>query len=152
MSAGVEEGGALLSGIDRYEAGKERATLFNANASVADRQAQSEAAAGSYGETMVRMRGAATTGKQVAAIGASNLQQGGTPQQVVSTSAELNEMDALTTRNNALRKAWGYEVQAESDRLQAGFATRAGSAGAIESVLGGSAKAYTAAQEAGGWW
>lgn len=151
MSSGLTASSALLSGVSRYEAGEERSRLFDANADIAKRQAQSEAEAGAYNETMVRMRGAALEGQQTAQIGANNLQQRGTPAAVVASSRMVNEMDALQTRNNALRRAWGFEVQGLNDRTQASFAQRSGEFGAVDSILTGGAKAYEQEQATGKW-
>lgn len=151
MSAGLTGASALLGGVSQYEAGQEKSSLYRANEGIAMQQAQSEAAAGSFNESAVRRRGEAMTGQQVAQIGASNLQQGGTPGQVVASTAAVNEMDALTTRNNALRRAWGFRVQASSDQAQQEFAKSSGDFSAAGSILGGGAKAYTQAQAAGGW-
>lgn len=141
MSAGVTAGAGLLRGVGEYEAGQTRSGLYKANAEIAREQAQSEFGAGAYNENALRMRAAATTGQQVAQIGASNLQQGGTPAQVVAGTAAVNEMDALQMRNNAARKAWGFEVQEVSDAFQAKQASRAGDFTGAGSILSGGAKA-----------
>jgi hypothetical protein len=60
-------------------------------------------------------------------------------------------MDALQTRNNALRRAWGFQVQAASDQKQEAFASTSADLNAAGSILGGGAKAYTQSQAAGGW-
>lgn len=151
MSAGLTGASALLGGVSQYEAGQEKSTLFRANAGIAGAQAQSEEAAGAANETTVRLRGQQVMGQQVAAIGANNLQQRGTPAQVVASTAAVNELDALTTRNNAARKAWGFRVQESSDLQQSDFAKSAGTENAIGSILGGGAKAYTQSQSAGGY-
>lgn len=151
MSAGLTATGGLLGGVAQYESGQQKRTLFNADAGIAARQAQSEEAAGSYNETIVRQRGAQITGNQVANTGANNLQQTGTPAQVISSTAETNEMDALQTRNNAMRKAWGFQVQQESDLTQAKFAQSAGVFNAAGSILTGGSKAYTQEQGSGSW-
>lgn len=151
MSAGLTGASALLGGVSQFEAGQERRTLFNANAGIASQQAQSEEAAGAYNESMVRRRGAQVAGQQVAAIGANNLTQGGTNANVVASTAATNELDALNTRNNALRRAWGFKVQEVSDTQQAGFAQSAGIGSGLGTILSGGAKAYTEANTAGSW-
>jgi hypothetical protein len=151
MSAGLTAGETLLSGVSRYEAGETRSKLFGANAEIARRQAQSEAEAGAYNEEMVRMKGAAIEGQQVAQIGAGNLQQKGTPSQVVAGTRMINEMDALQVRNNALRRAWGFEVQGASDAVQGAMASRAGVFGGLGTVIGGGAQAERQYQETGAW-
>lgn len=151
MSAGLTDASALLGGVTKYDAGEERRSLFNANAGIAQRQAQSEAAAGAYNENAIRMRGAALTGQQVAQTGAGNLQQTGTPAQVQASTAAITEMDALQTRNNALRRAWGFRVQEASDRQQAGFAQTAGEFDAAGTILGGGAEGYKQYKAAESW-
>lgn len=151
MSAGVTGSSALLSGVSQYEAGEARSSLYRANATIAGEQYQSEAAAGAYNEEMVRMKGAALEGQQVAQIGASNIQQRGTPAQVVASTAMVNEMNALQTRNNALRRAWGFEVQGASDLYQAGLAKTAGIEQGFGSILSGGAKAIGEYHETGTW-
>lgn len=131
-----------MQGVGQYEAGQTRSQLFRNNAAIAGEQAQSEAAAGSVNETAVRMKGQALEGQQVAQVGASNLQQTGTPGQVIASSRMINEMDALQTRNNALRKAWGFQVQEVSDKFQAKEASAAGEFQGVGSILTGGAKAY----------
>lgn len=151
MSAGLTGASALLSGVSQYEAGQQRSSLYRTNAIIAGEQAQSELQAGSANEEQQRLRGQAMTGQQVNTIGANNLQQRGTPSQVVSSTAALNEMNALTIRNNAARKAWGFRVQQVSDQRQSDLAASAGDFNAAGSILGGGAKAYGEADRAGGW-
>jgi len=151
MSAGLTGLTSLYSAYGQYEAGKTRSELYTANAEIASRQAASEASAGAYNENVVRMHGAALQGQQVAQIGANNLQQTGTPAQVVSGTAMVNEMDALQTRNNALRRAWGFEVQGTSDQLQAELAKKSAMNEGVGSILSGGARAYDQYKSAGSW-
>lgn len=141
MSAGLTAGAGLMQGVGQYEAGQSRSQLYRTNASIAGQQAQSEAQAGATNEEMQRMKGAALTGQQVAAIGGSNLQQAGTSAQVVADTSMISEMNALQTRNNALRKAWGFQVQEASDTFQSKEASTAGDFSAAGSILTGGAKA-----------
>lgn len=141
----------LGEGVSAYETGRTRSLLYRSNTAIATEQARSEEQAGAYNESMVRLRGAALQGQQVAQIGANNLQQAGTPAQVVASSAMVNEMDALQTRNNALRRAWGFEVQGVSDAFQSGQAARAGDFTAAGSILTGGAKAFKEYNDTGSW-
>jgi len=151
MSAGLTAAGGLYQGVAQYEAGQERGSLYRANAGIAAQQFASEVKAGSENEERVLMKGEQQTGQQVAQIGASNLQQRGSPSQVVSSSAMINEMDALTTINNARRRAYGFQVQEVSDQRQASMARSAGDFNAAGSILAGGAKAYDEEQKAGSW-
>lgn len=151
MSSSLTGAAGLFGGVAQYEAGQQRSMLFNANAGVAQQQYQSELQAGSVNESALRRKGAAVQGEQVANIGANNLQQAGTPSQVVASTAAVNEQDLLTTRNNAMRKAWGFQVQEASDQKQAAFAKATGNFSAAGTILGGGAKAYTQENETGSW-
>jgi hypothetical protein len=151
MSAGLTAAGGLLQGASQYEAGQAKGSLFRANAGIAGQQYQSEVQAGSENEERVLMKGAQQTGQQVAQIGASNLQQRGTPAQVVASSAAVNEMDALTTINNARRRAYGFQVQQVSDQNQASLARTSGDFNAAGSILAGGSKAYDQEQKSGSW-
>lgn len=151
MAGGLSLAAGFLQGVGEYEAGQARSQLYRANAGIAAQQARSEAQAGAYNESAIRMKGAALTGQQVAQIGANNLQQTGTPAQVVASTAMVNEMDALQTRNNALRRAWGFQVQEVSDTFQAKQAATAGAFSAAGSILSGGAKATQQYNETGSW-
>jgi hypothetical protein len=140
MSAGVTAGAGLLSGVAQYEAGRTRSNLLRSNASVAGQQSQSELDAESRNEQALRMKQAAVTGQQVAQTGANNLQQRGSPSQVQQSTAEINETDILTMRNNAMRKAWGFQVQRASDTFQSEQAGRIGAFQGAGSILAGGGK------------
>lgn len=152
MPAALTLADSLLGGAINYRAGRTRGALYQANAGIADLQARSEIASGAYAENIARMHGAALTGQQVAQIGASNLQQAGTAAQVVADTARISEMNALETRNNALRRAWGFEVQSASDQFQAKQASSAGTMDLAGSILAGGTKAYDEYQQTGSWW
>lgn len=151
MSAGLTAASGLMQGVGAYEAGQTRSQLYRTNAQIAGEQAQSELAAGAYNESAVRMRGTAMEGQQVAQIGANNLQQTGTPAQVVASARMVNEMDALQTRNNAMRKAWGFQVQEASDAFQSKQAATGSYFSAAGSILTGGAKAYEQHNSTGSW-
>ena len=120
FSAGTLEGaGGILKGVSQISSGDTKANLERANAAIADQQAKSEIASGAYNANLAREKSRQVTGAQVAGIGANNLQQGGTPALVVANTARAGEEDALMVQNNALRRAWGFEVQGASDRFQA---------------------------------
>ena len=60
----------------------------------------------------LRQRGARTVSLQRAAAGASGVDaSSGTAVDVMSDTAAMAELDALTAANNAAREAWGYQVQ-----------------------------------------
>lgn len=130
--------GGLLEGVSAYETGKTRHELMGMNADIADAQARSEMEAGNANAATVRLKGEKIAGQQVSAIGANNLTQGGTNVDVVADTARANELDALTVQNNANRRAWGFQVQAQGDRYQGKLAEDAG-------LLSGAGDVVTAA-------
>lgn len=139
---GFSAGETAFKAGSQIASGNERDKLELANAGIADQQAKSEMAAGAYNTNNVRLKGKQIMGQQIAAIGANNLQQRGTPSQVVASSAQANERDALMTQNNALRRAWGFEVQGESDRIQGNLAQRGGMLSGIGSLIEGGGSMY----------
>ena len=144
MAAGAQLAGGVTQGIAQFESGKTRSELLNTNAEIADAQARSEEQAGGYNANLVRLRGARQQGQQVASIGGNNLQQGGTNALVVAGAARMNELDALQTQNNALRRAWGFDVQATSDREQSGLAEEGGLLSGLGSLINAGGRYYAA--------
>jgi hypothetical protein len=63
----------------------------------------------------------------------------------------ISEMNALQTRNNALRRAWGFQVQGASDTFQSKQAASAGDFSGAGSILSGGAKAYDQYEATGRW-
>jgi len=131
----------IRAGAD-IAAGDTRSNLENANAEIASQQAKSEMASGAYGANLARQRGAKITGQQVSAIGANNLQQTGTPSAVVADTARASEQNALQTQNNALRRAWGFEVQGASDKVQGDLAEQGGILSGIGSLASAGGSIY----------
>lgn len=147
MAAGAQLAGGVTQGIAQFESGKTRSELLDTNAEIADAQARSEEQAGGYNANLIRLRGARQQGQMVSAMGANNLQQGGTNALVVAGAARQNELDALQTQNNALRRAWGFDVQGASDREQAGLAEQGGILSGVGSLINAGGKYYAATQK-----
>lgn len=64
-----------------------------------------------------------TIGTQRADMGGSGVELGtGTARQIVSNTRTLGALDELTIRNNATRKAFGYQVEAAEDTARGNFA------------------------------
>jgi hypothetical protein len=126
MDAGITGAGGLIKAGSAIGSGNTKSSLEMLNASIATQQAKSEMETGAYNANLARLRGEQTKGAQVAAIGANNLQQRGTPATVVADTAAASERNVLMTQNNALRRAWGFQVQGASDQFQAELAKRGG--------------------------
>ena len=63
--------------------------------------------------------------------------ENGTPLRLQGDVANLGETDAITIRNNAMRKAWGFDVAASGNTAQAAQDTTAGNLDAFTSLIGG---------------
>lgn len=65
----------------------------------------------------------------------------GTAAIVQDDTAMLGELDALTLANNAAREAYGYQVGAQNDLMNAGYAQSTAKSNALGSILGGASSA-----------
>lgn len=141
-STDLDIAGTGLKAGSAIAAGNTKEALERDNVAIADQQAKSELNAGSYNAGLARKKAAMIEGNQIAAIGANNLQQRGTPATVVADTAAAQEGNALNIQNNALRKAWGFEVQGQSDEFQGRQAEVAGILSGIGDLSSGGAKTY----------
>lgn len=101
--------------------------MLDLNAGLAEQSAADATARGRQAETRQRRGMRQLAGAQRAALGASGVVlDSGSALDVVQNDQALGEFDALTIRNNAAREAWGYTVQADDYRRQAGMTRAAG--------------------------
>jgi hypothetical protein len=128
------------------------------NAQIANQQASQAIINGQTAEQNVRLQGAQVMGSQRASMAANGVDLGeGSANEALTTTKYMTERDALTTKDNALRQAWGYQVQAvnatnegrmdsyASDSISPGMA-------AFTSLLGGAStlsKQYYASKKTG---
>ena len=124
----VKAGGAERdAGNAEQAAANDRARLINWNAKVADLQAQDAITRGQEEEQRIRMGLRQIIGSQRASRAASNVDISvGSAVDIQADAARLAELDVLTTRNNAAREAWGYNVEAQDLRMQAEITRREG--------------------------
>lgn len=134
-------GGTLKAGSS-IASGNTKDALEKANAGIADQQAKSEMESGGYNANLSRQKAAQIQGNQVAAIGQNNLQQRGTPATVVADTARAQEANTLQIQNNALRRAWGFEVQGTSDTFQGNLAKQGGILSGIGDLASTGGKLY----------
>ena len=147
--AGAAVGAASAIGQGRAAASAYSAQAANddQNAKIAAKQAEQAALAGAREEREMRQRGAAAMGTQRAAFSANGLDIGsGSPLDVLNDTQYLNELDALTIRQNTANDVWGHQVQsvnyinqAKANRAAARNSRRAGNLGAFGSLLTGAA-------------
>ena len=103
-----------------------QAKLQDFNAQVADEQAQDSIQRGAEQESRLRTQIRGTIGAQRNAVAGGNVDVGfGSAVDVQGDAAYLGELDAQTIKTNAMREAWGYQVQAFDMRNQAAIDRKA---------------------------
>lgn len=113
-----------------------------ANAETARRAATDAILRGQTEEELTRQRGARMIGAERAAIGAAGLEMtSGSPLQILTDTAGMTELDALTVRSNAAREAWGLQSQAAGMLAQGEVGALEARARGVGSLLGGTAQA-----------
>lgn len=115
--------GAAISESNAIEARADyRQKQMQFNSQVADFQAQLTIDDGNRAADKVLTAGKQAVGEERASAGAQGIEvNAGSAQDVQVSSQTMSMMDALTIKNNAARQAFGYKVQAMSDRGQAEF-------------------------------
>ena len=115
---------AAASAAERQ--GAYQADIYELNATVAEQQARDAIARGQETEARSRQGTHQLAGRQRAVAAAQGLAMTGSVAQLQGETAQLGELDAMTIRNNARREAWGYQVEAQSDRMSASLARMGG--------------------------
>jgi hypothetical protein len=135
-----------------------QAQIAAQNAQIANQQASQAIINGQTAEQNVRLQGAQVMGSQRASMAANGVDLGqGSANEALTTTKYMTERDALTTKDNALRQAWGYQVQAvnaTNEGRMDSYASDSISPGmsAFTSLLGGAStlsKQYYASKKAG---
>lgn len=130
---GASVAGTILSAFGAGQSGKAQERMLQYQAGVAQLQKQIALQNRDYelnvGETEAAKYGMGSRflrGKILSAQGASGIDVGsGSAVDVRAGQKEVSDIDMATIRNNAARKAYGYEVEAATDEAQSGLYTRA---------------------------
>lgn len=120
--------------------GNYEARLFEQNAGVADLQAADSIARGTLAEQKLRGETRQTVGGQRVGLAAQGIDiNSGSAADVQAEAQSIGETDALTTRLNAAREAWGFQTQAQDLRNRAELTRRGASAqaGALRTAATG---------------
>lgn len=151
-SLAMQGAGAVTSAIGSYnqaqgqkEAYNYQAQIDQQNVTIANEQSSQAILSGQTQEQTSDLKTAQTFGAQRAAMAANgvDISSSGSAIDVLSTTKYLGARDALTIHDNALRQAWGYQVQATTAQNSANFMKYAASnispaSGAFSSILGSS--------------
>ena len=135
---GDRQAGAAQSNALRYQADVDRN-----NQIIQERLATDAIERGKEEERMHRIKIGQFKGQQINAFAKNGVTvDSGTPLDVLSDTAMIGELEALTIRNNAEREAYGYRVNAmnygassQNNRTASSVARKSGNQGAFTSVL-----------------
>lgn len=107
--------------------GNYQGDIYELNATVAEQQRVDAIARGQEAESRSRAGTRQLAGRQRAVGAAQGLAlDTGSIANLQAETAQLGELDALTIRNNAKREAWGFQLEAQSDRMSAELARQGG--------------------------
>lgn len=138
IGVGVSVYGQIQAGKARKEQAYQEAEVARKNAVIAKQNAKEAREAGHREEARQRLKTSQLIGKQRAAIGANGvLVDSGSSLDVQLDTAMMGELDALTIRRNAERKAVNYERQSEGLYDQAGYSEKAGDRAETAGWIGG---------------
>lgn len=142
--------GSIGQGMAAQSAAKYNNQIAQMNAKLEERKAADALDRGKLEEQKQRMQSAGIEGRQLAAMGANNVDVSfGSPLEIINDTHYLGEMDALIVRTNANRESYDHRVAAENYRDQGQLGLMEGQSkmtggflDAFGSVLGGAGKAY----------
>lgn len=118
VAIAVGVGGAALSAVGSMRKGKQEKRAAQANAELANFQADDAILRGTIEESRYRRYVASIVGGQKGAFGSRNVQRSGTALDLLADTAQEGEENVGMIRANAAREAWGYRNQAnESSRF-----------------------------------
>jgi len=134
---------AAVSGYATYQSGQTQKKAGKYNEKMGEYRALDAAQRGASEAAAKRDRARRIAAQQAEGMAASGVDiNSGTPLALLTETAGLGELDALTTVNNARREAWGYQTQGTLDRYQGKMAGRSGVLNAGGTFLGGASNAY----------
>lgn len=124
IGSGLAKGvGAYNQAVGQREMYSRQSQAYDYDAAIAREQASIAIQNGQAEEERSRLQTAGVMGRQRAAMGAAGTDLGyGSNNDVLSTTKLLGERDAITIHDNALRTAWGYNVEATNFDNQSAFA------------------------------
>jgi len=116
-------GAAMRAGEGQQRVAESQAELADYNAQVADLQAKDAIERGAEQESRFRTQVRDLVAKQRTGFAAGSIDVNyGSAAAVQADATMLGELDARTIRTNAIREAWGFQVQGEDLRRRAQIA------------------------------
>jgi len=146
---GAQALGSIAQGKQQAASAKYNAAIQENNATIARQNATFAGQEGAANAAIEQQKTRATVGAIKTAQAANNIDVNtGSAVDVRSSASELGELNAINIRSNAARSAYGYQTQASSDeaqaqldRQEAKYDTKAGYIKAGTTLLGEAATA-----------
>lgn len=149
ITTGLQVMGAVQESKSAAASAKFNAQVADNNRILAERQQKDAIERGKTEELNFRRQIAGLKGEQRASFGASGVTlDSGSPADVLTDTAVLGELDALTVRQNAQREAFGYGVQATNFATESAFQRSSAKAAksrlplAVATTIAGGASRY----------
>jgi len=154
ISTGFQAGSGLAGALNEADATRAKAkyqkTVSDSNARFAELNATQAIQEGDRAALQVRQQGDAITGTQRAGFAGQGVDVNtGTAADVQRETQTLSAMDALTLKNNAWRKAYGYKVEAINATRKGQFAQKAADQAASDTLLTGGLNAFSTLAKGG---
>lgn len=135
--------GGMMGAQNARQEGAFNAGMLNRNAALKEQAAQESIFAGNTSADWQRVRTGQAIGTQRAVQAANGIDvNSGSAAQLQDDTAMIGELDALTIQNNAAREAFGYQRQADQDRMNAIQTKINAGNNAMGSILGGIGGAF----------
>lgn len=135
--------GTAISAVGSISSGIAQKNAADYNAALSERDAKQAELAAAVDAANQRREGARMIAAQRAGFAASGVKLTGSALEVLSTSAETAELDALNIEYAGKEKATASRADAAASRFQGQAAETAGYFGAAATALGGGARAGT---------
>lgn len=124
---GIQGAGTLMSTVASYQKSRADKAAYGFAAATADQNAALDALKasdarfrGDVSAQTAELKTAQLAGKQRAGMAASGVDLGtGSPNLILAGTEFMGERDAQIIKDNAMKEAWGFDVQAANDRSNA---------------------------------
>ena len=141
IGTGMQALGTGMSAFGQMQAGRQQQTAMNYNAAVSEQQAQIIERSGELEAYKLKKSGESFKSSQRAMYGASGVRgTSGSALEVLADSAAMLELDLATLKYNTHVGAMGARSQAAMARWEGQQARKAGTMGAMTTLIGGVGK------------
>lgn len=147
-SMGLSAIGAITNAFSQSAAvraqGNYESSIASTNAAIAGLQERQTLEQGDIEASRQNLKTQASVGSEKAAEGASGVDvASGSAAIVRAGTTSVGQIDELTIRNNAARKAWGYQTEELQDNFQGQFAQLTAKAKSFQGLLSGGLQAIS---------